>query len=167
VPDLLCAAKTLTGGILPLAATLVAPAIVDAFRTSDRARTFFHGHSFTANPLACAVAACNLRQLVAQRLEAPRRLEQFWTRTLLPLREHPRIKDVRIRGSIAAVEVNVEGGYLAEAGRAMRQKALEHGVLLRPLGSVLYALPPYCTSDDSLQRIADAMINAVRSVGTS
>ena len=164
VPDLLCAAKTLTGGILPLAATLVAPAIVDAFRTSDRARTFFHGHSFTANPLACAVAACNFRQLLAQPPQAPERIERFWTQTLSPLAEHPRVKDVRIRGSIAAVELDVEGGYLADAGRAMRQKCLEHGVQLRPLGSVLYALPPYCTSDESLQRIVDAMVVAVRSV---
>ena len=163
VPDLLCAAKTLTGGILPLAATLVAPAIVDAFRTSDRARTFFHGHSFTANPLACAVAACNIRQLLAQPPKAPERIEQFWTQTLLTLRDHSRVKDVRIRGSIAAVELDVEGGYLADAGRAMRQTCLEHGVMLRPLGSVLYALPPYCTSDESLGQIADAVFAAVNS----
>src|SRR5205823_1967275 len=120
VPDLVCAAKTLTGGVLPLAATLIAPAIVEAFRTPDRARTFFHGHSFTANPLACAVAACNYRELLAQPLEAPQRIEQFWTEALSPLREHPRVKDVRIRGSIAAVELDVEGGYLADVGRAMR-----------------------------------------------
>ena len=137
---------------------------MEAFRTSDRARTFFHGHSFTGNPLACAVAACNYRQLLAQPPEAPQYIERFWTQSLLPLREHPRVKEVRIRGVIAAVEIDVAGGYLADAGRVMRQKCLEQGVLLRPLGSVLYALPPYCTSDESLRRIADAMIAAVRSV---
>ena len=161
VPDLVCAAKTLTGGILPLAATLVAPAIVKAFQSADRSRTFFHGHSFTANPLACAVAACNFRQLLAQPLTAPERIERFWMETLASLREHRHVKDVRIRGSIAAVELDVEGGYLAEIGPALRRVCLERGVLLRPLGSVLYALPPYCTSEESLQRIAYAMRAAV------
>ena len=161
VPDLLCAAKTLTGGILPLAATLVSPAVVKAFQTADRSRTFFHGHSFTANPLACAVAACNFRGLLAKPLVAPGRIERFWIDALTPLREHARVKDVRIRGSIAAIEINADGGYLAEAGRAMRQTCLQHGVMLRPLGSVLYALPPYCTSASSLQRIADAMTAAI------
>jgi adenosylmethionine-8-amino-7-oxononanoate aminotransferase len=161
VPDLLCAAKTLTGGVLPLAATLVAPKVVAAFQSADRGRTFFHGHSFTANPLACAVAACNLRLLLKGPLEAPERIEQFWTTALAPLREHPRVKDVRLRGSIAAIEINAEGGYLADVGSAMRRRCLEQGVMLRPLGNVLYALPPFCASTASLQRIADAMLAAI------
>jgi adenosylmethionine-8-amino-7-oxononanoate aminotransferase len=163
-PDLLCAAKTLTGGILPLAVTLVAPKIVSAFQTADRSRTFFHGHSFTANPLACAVAASNVRRLLADPPNAPQRIERFWTHALQSLRDHPKVKDVRIRCSIAAVEIDAEGGYLAEIGRTMRRACLERGVLLRPLGSVLYALPPYCTTTASLQKIADAMIAAVESV---
>jgi adenosylmethionine-8-amino-7-oxononanoate aminotransferase len=162
VPDLVCAAKTLAGGIMPLAATLAAPQIVNAFRSDDRSRTFFHGHSFTANPLACAVAACNVRQLLAQPPDAPRRFERFWSQAFEKLRSHPRLRDVRIRGSIAAIEVDAEGGYLAEAGRDMRRKCLERGVFLRPLGPVLYAMPPYCTSLDSLEKIADAMIAAIQ-----
>ncbi|MSQ95674.1 MAG: adenosylmethionine--8-amino-7-oxononanoate transaminase [Gemmataceae bacterium] len=157
VPDLVCAAKTLTGGILPLAATLVAPKVVEAFRSEDRERTFFHGHSFTANPLACAVAACNYRLLLSRPLIEPGRIEQFWTEAFASLGEDPRVKEVRIRGSIVAVEINAAGGYLAEAGERMRRKGLERGVFLRPLGSVLYAMPPYCTSAESLQRIASAM----------
>ena len=78
------------------------------------------------------------------------------------MRFQARVKDVRIRGSIAAVELDVEGGYLADVGRTIRLKALEMGVLLRPLGSVLYAMPPYCTSPESLQKIADAMHAAVK-----
>jgi len=162
VPDLLCSAKTLTGGILPLAATLVAPRIVDAFLTADRKRTFFHGHSFTANPLACAVAACNFRALVREPLIATKRIEGFWNRALHELRDHPLVSDVRIRGIIAAVELKADGGYLAEMGQRMRRVCLERGVFLRPLGNVLYALPPYCTSDDSLQRIGDAMTAAIQ-----
>jgi adenosylmethionine-8-amino-7-oxononanoate aminotransferase len=162
VPDLVCTAKTLTGGVLPLAATLAAPAVVEAFRTADRSRTFFHGHSFTANPLACAVAVRNYALLLKEPLDAPLRMERFWMEALQPLRNHPRVKEVRIRGSIAAVEINVTGGYLAEAGHKMRRIALEHGVFLRPLGSVLYAMPPYETMLSSLQQVADAMIAAVQ-----
>jgi adenosylmethionine-8-amino-7-oxononanoate aminotransferase len=163
-PDLLCAAKTLTGGILPLAATLAAPKIVDAFLSSDRTRTFFHGHSFTANPLACAVAACNWQGLVEGPLVTPLRMERFWTDALQPLCAHPRVTDLRIRGTIAAIEISADGGYLAEVARTMRQICLERGVCLRPLGNVLYAMPPFCTSAESLQRIADAMIAAVKGI---
>jgi adenosylmethionine---8-amino-7-oxononanoate aminotransferase len=161
-PDLLCAAKTLAGGVLPLAATLVAPRLVKMWDTDDRSRTFFHGHSFTAHPLACAVALANWQALTAGVHPAPARMEAFWNRALAPLRDHPRVRDVRIRGTIAAVELDVPGGYLADVGRQLRRYCLQRGVLLRPLGNVLYALPPFCTSDTSLEQIADAMIGAVR-----
>ncbi|MBI3823946.1 MAG: aminotransferase class III-fold pyridoxal phosphate-dependent enzyme, partial [Planctomycetes bacterium] len=118
-----------------------------------------------ANPLACAVAACNYRRLLADPPDAPQQLQRFWMQALQPLGEHPRVKDVRIRGSIAAIEMDVPGGYLAEIGRAMRQTCLEHGVLLRPLGSVLYAMPPFCTSNASLQQIVNAMKAAVKRCG--
>jgi adenosylmethionine-8-amino-7-oxononanoate aminotransferase len=160
-PDLICAAKTLAGGVLPLAATLVAPETAWTWETDDRSRTFFHGHSFTAHPLACAVALANWQGLTAAVHPAPARMEAFWNQALAPLREHPRVREVRVRGTIAAVELNVEGGYLAEVGRQLRATCLEHGVLLRPLGNVLYAMPPFCTSDASLERIAAAMIAAV------
>jgi adenosylmethionine-8-amino-7-oxononanoate aminotransferase len=185
-PDLVCAAKTLAGGVLSLAATLAAPHVAAAWDTGDRARTFFHGHSFTAHPLACAVAVANWKLLtkafpqtpartetsevlktskvcstraIAQ---APARMESFWRNKLCPLQDHPNVKDVRIRGSIAAIELQGDGGYLAQAGRHLRLSCLEDGVLLRPLGSVLYALPPLGISQSSLERVAEAMIRAVR-----
>jgi adenosylmethionine-8-amino-7-oxononanoate aminotransferase len=162
-PDLICAAKTLAGGVLSLAATIVAPRIVSAFATEDRTRTFFHGHSFTAHPLACAVACENARLLdLPETLVRPRAMEAFWSEALGPLRNQPRVKDVRVCGSIAAIELEVAGGYLADAGRGMRLTAIERGVLLRPLGSVLYAMPPFCTSPQSLERIAEAMHAAVK-----
>jgi adenosylmethionine-8-amino-7-oxononanoate aminotransferase len=162
-PDLICAAKTLTGGVMPLAATLASPEIVRAFNTADRTKTFFHGHSFTAHPLACAVAAANWRGLRTGAWQRDVvRIEAFWKQSLLPLAAEQQVANVRIRGSIVAVEINVPGGYLAEIGRLMRSVALAHGVFLRPLGNVLYALPPYCVSDGSLGRIADAIRACVR-----
>jgi adenosylmethionine-8-amino-7-oxononanoate aminotransferase len=164
VPDLICAAKTLAGGVLSLAATLAAPHIVAAFDTADRSKTFFHGHSFTAHPLACAVAVANWKLMPQVVPAAPRRMEAFWREALAPLRNHPKVRQVRIKGSIAAVELAGESGYLADVGRQLRRHCLERGVLLRPLGNVLYALPPLGTSQTSLEQIAAAMISAVDSL---
>jgi adenosylmethionine-8-amino-7-oxononanoate aminotransferase len=164
-PDLICAAKTLTGGVLPLAATLAAPSLVAAWDTADRSRTFFHGHSFTAHPLACAVAAANWKMLTSAPDPAPRRMEAFWNEALGGLRGRRHVRDVRVCGTIAAVEVDAPGGYLADVGRELRRRCLEHGVQARPLGSVLYAMPPFCTSEASLGRIARAMVEAVESLG--
>jgi adenosylmethionine-8-amino-7-oxononanoate aminotransferase len=181
-PDLICAAKTLAGGVLPLAATLAAPGIVSAWNTADRSRTFFHGHSFTAHPVACAIAVANWKMLTAgAKTETvplsgkkpvpfayhliPQQVEAFWTARLNPLRSQPPVRDVRVCGTIAAVELDVPGGYLADVGRELRRRCLDHGVLLRPLGSVLYAMPPFGTSSDSLEQIAVALQQAVKSLG--
>ena len=155
---------TLAGGVLPLAATLASPAIVSAWDTADRRRTFFHGHSFTAHPLACAVAVANWKMLMMAPGETARRIEAFWKEALLPWRDRAQVADVRIQGVIGAVELEATGGYLADVGRLLRQHCLEEGVLLRPLGSVLYALVPYCTSSQSLEQIAHAMSVAIDSV---
>lgn len=163
-PDLICTAKTLAGGVLSLAATLAAPAIVEAWDTDDRRRTFFHGHSFTAHPLACAVAVANLKMLTSAPLTAPGRIESFWKDSLAGLKDHKRVRDLRIRGTIAAIEIDTPGGYLAEVSRAIRLLCLNEGVLIRPLGSVLYAMPPMCTSDKSLLQIADVMKKAIDSL---
>jgi adenosylmethionine-8-amino-7-oxononanoate aminotransferase len=160
-PDLVCAGKTIAGGVLPLAATLVAPRVVAAWNTTERSRTFFHGHSFTAHPLACSVGAANWRML-ASRVSPPAEMEKFWTERLSSLLETPGIKDVRIRGTIAAVELDTSGGYLSEIGGRLRRACIERGVLLRPLGNVLYAMPPFCTSRRSLEQIADAIECAVK-----
>jgi adenosylmethionine-8-amino-7-oxononanoate aminotransferase len=164
-PDLICAAKTLAGGVLSLAATLAAPHVVAAFDTADRAKTFFHGHSFTAHPLACAVAVANWKMLPQVVPTVPRRMEAFWKEVLSPLLGHSQVREVRIKGSIAAVELATEGGYLAEVGRHLRRHCLERGVLLRPLGNVLYAMPPLCTSSESLEQIAATLISAVDMLG--
>jgi adenosylmethionine-8-amino-7-oxononanoate aminotransferase len=162
-PDLVCLAKGITGGVLPLAATMVAPEVVAAFDTPDRAKTFFHGHSFTANPITCAAAVASWSQLQARRWRHDvARIEQFWHTHLRPLASLPGVKEVRIRGVIGAVEMDVAGGYLADIGATMRRACLDRGVLLRPLGNVLYAMPPFCTSDESLAAIIDAMAAAIR-----
>jgi adenosylmethionine-8-amino-7-oxononanoate aminotransferase len=157
-PDLIATAKTLAGGILPLAVTLAAPNIVAAFDTSERARSFFHGHSFTGHPLACALAAANEAHVAEPGvLDRANHIGATLRAGLDDLTGTPRIREIRSLGSIVAVEVNAEGGYLAAEAERWKAVALEHGVFLRPLGNVLYALPPLNISDESLGQIVEAI----------
>lgn len=162
-PDLICASKTLTGGVMPLAVTLAGPDVVGAFDTADRTRTFFHGHSFTAHPMACAVAAAN-EEMIARPgvLERADRIGRVFADGWADLREHPRVAEVRVCGSVAAVEVRADGGYLAAEAERWKTLAVERGVFLRPLGNVLYALPPLGTSDESLYRILGVVREILR-----
>lgn len=162
-PDLICSSKTLAGGMLPLAVTLASPGIVNAFMTDDRTKMLFHGHSFTANPLACAVAAKNLQMMKSgDWLLNVHRITQFWRNQHDQFASIPGVREVRQQGTIFAIELNSAGGYLAQVGPKLKQYAIDHGVLLRPLGNVLYAMPPLCTSQTSLQTIRDVMLGAIR-----
>ncbi len=152
-PDLLCMSKGLTGGMLPLGATAATEEIFDAFRSTDRTKTFFHGHSFTANPIACAAALASLELLDEESEDERIRLEVAQARHLETFRGLPGVRAIRQIGTVAAVELNAPAGYLSEVGRDLSAYALQQGVLLRPLGPVAYCLPPYCTTDDELARV--------------
>ncbi len=156
-PDLLCMSKGLTGGTLPLGATAATEAIFDAFLDTDRSKTFFHGHSFTANPIACAAALASLALFDEESEDARVRIEVQQARHLDTLRGARGVRDVRQIGTIAAVELDAVPGYLSEIGRELAAFAIGEGVLLRPLGNVAYCLPPYCTTDDELAQIYDVL----------
>lgn len=164
-PDVLCVSKALTGGALPLAATLVTAEVFDAFRSTRTADAFLHGHSFTANPIACAAALAALDLLDDAALARARAIGDRLGAGLASLAGDRRVRDVRGLGLVRAVEVDAgPGGYLAEAGRRMADAALEAGVFLRPLGDVVYAVPPLCVTDAEVDRIAAAMRAAVAAV---
>lgn len=159
-PDLLCVAKGLTGGIHPLAATLATEELFEAFRSRDRGRAFFHGHSFTANPIGCAVALASLD--LVRREDVPAKLDRIGARIESELRASVRdervLATLRRTGGIVAYDLPTDRpGYLAEDPRLRRQRALDAGVLLRPLGNTVYTLPPACTDDSQAARIAGAM----------
>ena len=158
-PDLLCLAKGLTGGMFPMSVTLATGEIYEAFLSDERARAFFHGHTFTANPVGCAAALANLE--VIEREETPARLKRLGAlmhAELEPLAEAGRIQGLRHLGGVVAFDLPcAEGGYLAEVGPILRSEAVERGVLLRPLGNVVYALPPACTSEEEARHIAGVM----------
>ncbi len=158
-PDVLCLAKGITGGALPLAATLCTPRIFEAHLSADRASTFFHSSSYTANPLACAAAVANLeiweREPVLERVAA---LAELQARRLAAFEGDRRIRNLRRLGTIAVLDLAVgDGGYLADVGPKLYQFFLERGVLLRPLGNTVYVMPPYCITDDELDLVYDAI----------
>lgn len=152
-PDLLCMSKGLTGGTLPLGATAATEAIYDAFRSDDRMKTFFHGHSYTANPIACAAALASLKLFDDESEDERVRIEVAQADGLASLRGARGVRAVRQIGTVAAVELDAPPGYLSEIGRELASFAIGEGVLLRPLGNVAYCLPPYCTSNDEIARV--------------
>ncbi len=162
-PDLLCVSKALTGGYLPLAATLASEEIYSAFLSSDRSRTFFHGHSYTGNALACAVALESLALFDEEdRLNRIGEISALFSERLDHLAKHSRlgsrIAQVRALGGLAAIElVSERGGYLEPLGPRLAAAFLERGLLLRPLGNVLYFLPPYVITNDEIARGFDTI----------
>lgn len=167
-PDILCSAKGLTGGSIPLAATLAKEAIFEAHYSDDRAQMFFHSSSFTANPIACAAAAANIAIWESEDVRGRIAALGAQIASRLPgLATHPALENPRALGTIAAIDLKVsEGaGYLSEIAPAMRAFFLERGLLLRPLGNTLYIMPPYCTSPIQIDAIFDAMEDAANHFG--
>ncbi len=157
-PDFLCLSKGITGGFLPLAAVLTTPAVFDAFYAEYQTRrAFLHSHSYTGNPLACA-AACEVLKMFAEEdwLARNRSTSSTLAAAIEPLRAHPSVGDVRQTGMIAAVELVRDRAtrepfdWRERRGLKVYRHALSRGVLLRPLGNVIYFLPPYCISADEI-----------------
>ncbi len=162
-PDLICLSKGLTGGFLPLAVTAATARIYQAFLSRDRRKTFFHGHSFTANPLGCAAALASLEIFESEPVfERIARIAAVHAERLPALAAHPRVGDARQLGTVAAIELaEGAGDYLAGIGPRLQAFYLERGVLLRPLGGVIYVLPPYCIQPGELHRVWDVVAESL------
>ena len=161
-PDLMALSKGLTGGFLPMGVTMARERLYQGFISDTPAHTFFHGHSFTANPLGCAAALASLDLLQHN----PERYQQFEARhrpALEQLSNHPRVKQVRCLGTMAAFELEAGAtSYLNPVGRKIQRLCLEQGVFLRPLGNVVYLLPPLRISDSQLERCYAALGTALQ-----
>ena len=168
MPDLLCLSKGLTGGFLPLAAVLTTQAIYDAFLDDSRERAFLHSHSYTGNPLACATALATLGIFEEDgTLERNVSLAQKMAQLAAPFGDHPHVADVRQAGMIVAFELTQNGDKRtpfpgsARIGLRAYRAALARGVVLRPLGDVLYWMPPYCVDDEQLALLAETTRAAI------
>jgi adenosylmethionine-8-amino-7-oxononanoate aminotransferase len=165
-PSAICLSKGLTGGFLPMGVTAFREEIFEDFLAEDRSRAFFHGHSFTANPLGCAAALASLDlSLDPGTARSWERIESWHRAGLETLARDHGISGARVLGTIAAFELpDSAGGYLASRGQAIVRIALEHGVLLRPLGDTIYIVPPYCMRRSEHDRIMDALDLALAEV---
>ena len=165
VPDILCLSKGLTGGAVPLAVTMAAEPIFQAHYHADRARMFFHSSSYTANPIACAAANANLaiwrEEPVRERIAA---LAARQETRLSALAEHDAVQKARQIGTIAAIDIGAGAGYLSDLAPRLLAFFRERDVLLRPLGNTVYIMPPYCISDEDLDRVYHAIEAALEQV---
>ncbi|CAM4342130.1 adenosylmethionine-8-amino-7-oxononanoate aminotransferase [Pedobacter westerhofensis] len=163
-PDVMCFSKGLTGGAMPLGATTCSLEIYNAFVSQDKMKTLFHGHSFTANPLACTAALASIElllQVPAQ--ENIRRICQRHEAFLEEIKDHRKVAAVRQTGTIIAVEWKTGTGtsYFSDLRNQLYDYFMDKRILMRPLGNIIYILPPYCISDEDLDKIYTEIINAL------
>ncbi|MCW1431464.1 adenosylmethionine--8-amino-7-oxononanoate transaminase [Novosphingobium sp. JCM 18896] len=167
VPDIVCLAKGITGGSLPLAVTLASPAVFDAHWSTDPAKQFFHSSSYTANPIACAAANANLAiwrdEPVQARIDA---LVGRQAAMLADLARLPNVANPRQVGTIIALDVvdPASAGYLSQVGPRLRESFRQAPVLLRPLGNTVYVMPPYCVDETDLAAVGKAIGQAVETL---
>jgi adenosylmethionine-8-amino-7-oxononanoate aminotransferase len=154
IPDLICLSKGITGGILPLAVTIASNELFDSFLGNDFSTALAHGHSYTANPVACAAALASLD--LHDRMESlsqVRRINARMGHHLEKLAGFHLVEHTRLIGGIAAFDLRtLDTSYSAGAGRELSTFAQKEGVLLRPLGNVIYLMPPYCITNEQIDR---------------
>lgn len=152
-PDIICLSKGLTGGYMPMGLTSCSQFIYEAFLSEDKARTFFHGHSYTANPTACSAALASLDLMEQPGTFANiAMIEEEHRSFLRKIALHPSLRAARVCGTIIAFELSTEehSHYLNRAAEGIAGFFLEKGVLLRPLGNIFYLIPPYIITKEEL-----------------
>lgn len=155
-PDMMCFSKGLTGGTMPLGITSCTQAIYDRFLSDDKLKTLFHGHSFTANPVACAASLASMDLLLQnQTIEQIEMISIKHEAFKNKFQGHPKLTDIRQRGTILAMEWNYgdSTSYFNEVRDKLYNFFLENKIIMRPMGNVLYLLPPYCITSDELDYV--------------
>ena len=165
-PDIICLSKGLTGGTMALGVTACTNRIYDAYVQDDKLKTFFHGHSFTANPLACTAALASLDLL--QKQECQEKIRWITGQHVLfgrQLQQIQGIRNIRALGTIIAFEMAYgTDEYLNDIGAIITQKALQQGVYLRPLGNTVYIMPPYCITNEELASVYSTLLSILQHV---
>lgn len=155
-PDIICLSKGLTGGYMPLGVTSCAQFIYDACVSDDKTKTFFHGHSYTANPTSCSAALASLdlmeQEYTWQQIEM---ITTHHAQFVQSHSGHQKLSDIRSLGTILALEIKTEEHthYLNKASETIASFFLKHSIIIRPLGNVLYLIPPYCISKQELEKV--------------
>jgi adenosylmethionine---8-amino-7-oxononanoate aminotransferase len=162
--DIITLSKGLTGGTMALGVTATTEKIFHAFLSDDRRKTLFHGHSFTANPLACTAALASLDlTLEADCMSRILRISKRHTTFLDTLRSFPIVKNARSLGTVLAFELDAgRDEYINAIGPAITGEALETGIYLRPLGNTVYLMPPYCITEKEMDQVYDFLVHCIR-----
>ncbi|MEM7084850.1 MAG: adenosylmethionine--8-amino-7-oxononanoate transaminase [Bacteroidota bacterium] len=157
-PDIICLSKALTAGMVPMSITSCTQEIFDAFLDERTSKGFFHAHTYSANPLGCAAAIAGIDLLLSEEIQKDiQRIERAHTSFLEKIENHPRVASVRTMGVIFALELNIEMERYGDLRNQLFEHFMEQGVFLRPLGNVIYMLPPYVISNQQLKKIYDAI----------
>ncbi|WP_457289454.1 adenosylmethionine--8-amino-7-oxononanoate transaminase [Pedobacter sp. UYP24] len=163
-PDIFCLSKGLTGGTMPLGVTTCNAKIYEAFFSDDKLKTLYHGHSFTANPVSIAASLASLDILLeSQTLQNIQRISKKHTEFAKQISSNDKLKDVRQTGTILVMEWNTgkDTSYLSEFRNRLYLYFLERGIILRPLGNIIYILPPYVITDEDLDYIYQTILQAL------
>jgi adenosylmethionine-8-amino-7-oxononanoate aminotransferase len=160
--DIICVSKGITGGFLPLGVTACTADIYNAFLSQEKTKALFHGHSYTANPLACAAALASMDLLLSDDcMAAIQRITGAHAAFAESIKDHAALSDIRHQGTILAVDIKVPdgGNYLSEIRDRLYAYFIERGILIRPLGNTIYLIPPYCTGSGDLQYVYQSIEN--------
>jgi adenosylmethionine-8-amino-7-oxononanoate aminotransferase len=166
-PDMMCLSKALTGGTIPLAITTFTQDLFDAFYSDDINKALFHGHTFTANPTGCAAALASLELLQTDEMQTNiERVNQSHLEFQKHIEKHPKVATTRVLGVIFALEIKTENqaSYYGTLRNKLYDFFIENGIILRPVGNIVYVLPPYIITDSQLQKIYDVIENALEIV---
>ncbi|MFV8368664.1 adenosylmethionine--8-amino-7-oxononanoate transaminase [Flavobacterium sp. LB2R40] len=163
-PDMMCLSKALTGGTIPMAITTFTQDLFDAFYDDDINKALFHGHTFTANPTGCAAALASFDLLQTTEMQANIvRVNQRHLDFEQHIKNHPKVTVTRVLGVIFALEIKTESvaSYYGSLRNTLYNFFIENGVILRPVGNIVYILPPYIITDAQLQKIYQVVENAL------
>jgi adenosylmethionine---8-amino-7-oxononanoate aminotransferase len=166
-PDMMCLSKALTGGTIPMAITTFTKEIFDGFYDDDTNKALFHGHTFTANPTGCAAALASLKLLQTDEMQNNiQRINKHHLAFENKIKNHPKVKTTRVLGVIFALEIKTETNesYYGNLRNKLYKFFIENGVILRPVGNIIYVLPPYIIKDDQLQKVYQTIENALEIV---
>lgn len=166
VPDIVCLSKGLTGGVLPLGLTVATERIFEAFLWDEKSKALLHGHSYTGNALSCAAAVASIGIMKSEdTIQNIKRIEEKFHQFGQILQANSKVKEVRHLGAILAIEINVGSeGYFSDVRDKMYHFMISKGILMRPLGNVIFLNPPYCISDEELDYTFEAIQEMLKSV---
>lgn len=166
-PDILCLSKGLTGGTMALGVTSCTEEIMEPYKSTDIMKTFFHGHSFTANPIACAASIASFELLIAEETQNQIVKISQWQKDFQNrISSHPKVLNSRVLGTIFALELKTDSdtSYVNEVRHKLYPFFLERDILLRPLGNVIYILPPYIIKKEEIDKVYEAVEEMLESL---